>query len=97
MPQNTADPQTGRAAVTDEPAVLAAIGRSHEAWLSAEAIAGETGLPIERVRTILDTTAEDVIVAPAGRPGGPVRYSTREHYRETAGLLRRYFDALVSS
>lgn len=77
--------------------MLAAIERSSEAWLSPEAIAAASGLPLERVQKVLDTTRADVLVAPAEEPGAPMRYSTRRHYRATAGLLRRYLDALASS
>jgi hypothetical protein len=80
--------------VSDELLALAAIERSDGPWLSAAAIAAETGLPLERVRAALDASAA-VIVEPA--PAGQPRYSTREHYRATTGLLRRYVDALLSS
>jgi len=80
--------------MTDEPLVLATIERSAKTWLSAAAIASEAGLPLERVRAVLDSSAA-VIVDPA--PAGQPRYSTREHYRATTGLVRRYLDALLSS
>ena len=97
MPQSLADPWARWTAVADEPLVLAAIERSSETWLSAEAIAGETGLPLERVETVLERAPSGVIVDPADGSGEPPRYSTREHYRATTGLLRRYVDALLSS
>ena len=97
VPQSLADPWARWTAVTDEPLVLATIERSDETWLSAEAIARETGLPVERVRVVLDTAPAGIIVDAPDGAGAPARYSTREHYRATAGLLRRYFDALLSS
>ena len=97
MPQSLADPWARWTAAADEPLVLAAIDRSSETWLSAEAIAGETGLPVERVQTVLETAHLGVIVNPAEGPAEPPRYSTRQHYRATTGLLRRYVDALLSS
>ena len=97
MAEGVADPWGRWSGAIDEPLVLAAIERSAEAWLSAEAIAAESGLPLERVQKVLDTTRADVLVAPAGAPVAPARYSTRRHYRTRTGLVRRYFDALASS
>jgi hypothetical protein len=97
VPQSVAEPRGTWSAATDEPLVLAAIERSDRTWLSAEAIARESGLPPARVRAVLDATPADVLVALADGPDAPARYSTRRHYRSTTGLLRRYLDALVSS
>ena len=83
--------------MTDEPLVLATIERSDDTWLSAEAIAAESGLPLDRVRNVLETTPAEIIAAPADGSGRPPWYSTRGHYRATTSLLGRYFDALVSS
>ena len=80
--------------MTDEPLVLASIERSCRAWLSAADIASESGLPLERVKAALDSSAA-VIIEPV--PAGQARYSTRGHYRATTGLVRRYLDALLSS
>jgi hypothetical protein len=80
--------------MTDETLVLAAIDRSRETWLAAAVIASEAGLPLERVQAALDTSPAVIVEAAlAGHP----RYSTRAHYRATAGLMRRYVDALLSS
>ena len=80
--------------MTDEPLVLATIERSADAWLSAEAIAAGAGLSLERVQAVLDSSNAVIVeAAPAGHP----HYSTRGHYRGTAGLMRRYVDALLSS
>jgi hypothetical protein len=97
VPQSVADPWDRWSAATDEPLVLAAIERSDRPWLSAEAIAAESGLPLGRVRRVLDATPADILVAPAEGPGAAARYSTRRHYRATTGLLERYVDALESS
>jgi hypothetical protein len=97
MPASFPDPWARWTAITDEPLVLAAINRSPDPWLSAEAIADETRLPVDRVQMVLDTTPAGVIVAPPGRGCRSERYSTREHYRATTGLLRRYLDALLAS
>ena len=97
MPQRRAGPRARQTAIADEPLVLAAIERSDDTWLSAEAIAAGSGLPLDRVRDVLETTPAEIIVAPADGSRWPVRYSTRGHYRATTSLLGRYFDALVSS
>jgi hypothetical protein len=95
--QSLADPWARWTAVTDEPLVLVTIERSRETWLSEEAIALETGLPPDRIRTVLNTTAAEIIVRAADGSGRPVCYSTRSHYRATTSLLRRYVDALLTS
>jgi len=95
--RSVADPWGRWSGAIDEPLVLAAIERSDQAWLSAEAIASASGLPPERVHKVLHAAPADVVVAPPEVPGAPARYSTRRHYRATTGLLRRYFDAVVSS
>jgi hypothetical protein len=84
----------------DESRVLATIDRSHEAWLSAAAIASGAGLPIGRVQAALDTSPAVIVegALPASDPlAAQPRYSTRAHYRSRTGLVRRYLDALLSS
>jgi class 3 adenylate cyclase len=88
--------QAGEAAA-DERAVLAAIRGAGATWLMAEAISAETGIAADRVRRVLETTSADVIVVSGADARGYVRYSTRDHYRKTTSLLRRYVDALESS
>ena len=97
MAEAVADPWGRWSGAIDEPLVLAVIERSAEAWLSAEAIAAASGLPVERVQKVLDSTRADILVAPSAEPCAPARYSTRRHYRARTGLMRRYFDALASS
>jgi hypothetical protein len=97
VPQESTDPSFHSTAVTDELLVRAAIVRANEPWLTAEAIAAGTGLPLDRVQMVLDAGAGGVIEGPPDAQSGFPRYSTRAHYRATAGFLTRYFDALVSS
>lgn len=78
----------------DERLVLAAIERGRETWRTAESISAEIGVPLDRVRTVLDTTAADVIVSPGTASDARPRFSTRTHYRRTTSLLKRYLDAL---
>jgi hypothetical protein len=91
------DPWDRWAAVADEPLVLETIERARETWLTAEQIAGECGLPIGRVQSVLEATPARLIVAPGDVPDRPARYSTRGHYRATRGFFGRYLDALLSS
>jgi hypothetical protein len=91
------DPWARWTALIDEPLVLAVINRADKTWVSAEAIAAEARLPLERVQFVLDTSPAGIIVEPPVRQGETVRYSTRGHYRATTGLMSRYLDALVSS
>lgn len=81
----------------DEQLVLAAIEDSKYTWRTAEAISTETGIPLEKVRRILETTAADVIVAPRPNKQGYVLYSTRDHYQNTTSFFKRYIDTLESS
>jgi hypothetical protein len=97
VPEEPTDPSFRSAAVADELLVQAAIVRASKPWLTAEAIAAGTGLPLGRVQTVLDAGAHGIIEGPPDAQGGSPRYSTRAHYRATAGFLTRYFDALVSS
>jgi hypothetical protein len=82
-------------AVADGPLVLATIERTRDTWLTAERIAAECGLPLERVQAVLDGTSGEVIFTAADEPGRPPRYSTRAHYRATSSILRRYLDVLT--
>jgi hypothetical protein len=83
-------------AVLDEPLILSAIERSDETWRSAEAISAETGIPLERVQAVLDTSSAGLLVAPEADSNGRALYSTRAHYRRTTSLFRRYRNALAT-
>jgi hypothetical protein len=78
-------------AALDEQLVLAAIDRSRYTWRPAEAIAGETGIDLNAVRRILETTAADVIVSPHRNNQGFTLYTTREHLVRTGGDLMQRF------
>jgi hypothetical protein len=93
----TRDPWDQWAAVADGPLVLATIERARETWMTAEQIAGECGLPLGRVQSVIEATPAGLIVAPGDVLDRPARYSTRGHYRATRGFFGRYLDALLSS
>jgi hypothetical protein len=95
--QALGDPWAKWTAATDLPLVLAAIDRSREPWRSAEAISLDAGIPLDRVQVVLDRAPDGIIVAPGSGADGCILYSTREHYRRTTGLFRRYLDTLSSS
>lgn len=81
----------------DEQLVIAAIESSRYIWRPAEAISKETGIPLDEVRRILETTSEDVIVAPEPNKQGFTLYSTRDHYQKNTSFVKRYIDTLESS
>ncbi len=82
----------------EEQLVLASINRSQYTWRPAEAISGETGIPLARVRQILETTSADVLVSPHVNRQGYALYSTREHLVRTGGdVMKRYMDVDESS
>jgi hypothetical protein len=95
-PADTHDRWAAWTAVIDEPLVLAVIVRARETWRSAEAISAESGIPLDRVRRVLDATPAGVIVARGPDRDGRALYSTRAHYRQTTGLFQRYIEALAT-
>ena len=81
----------------EEQLVIAAIENSRYIWRPAEAISKDTGISLDKVRRILETTSENVIVAPEPNKQGFTLYSTRDHYQKNTGFVRRYIDTLESS
>ena len=83
--------------VLDEQLVIGAINRSRYIWRPAEAIAAETGLEIDRVRDILENTADDVIAGDNNQQG-LLLYTTGEHLANTSGdVLKKVYDVEESS
>jgi hypothetical protein len=80
----------------DDALVRQAIEGSRYVYRSAEAITRDTGIPLERVRSILET-GDDFIEGLRPNAQGYTLYSTREHYRKHAGFVQRYLDTLESS
>ncbi|MBI4888380.1 MAG: hypothetical protein HY824_14895, partial [Acidobacteria bacterium] len=80
----------------DEALVRQAIEGSRYIYRPAEAIARDTGIPLEKVRRILETS-DDFIEGPRPNAQGYTLYSTRDHYRKHAGFVQRYLDTLESS
>lgn len=84
--------------ILEEPLVIAAIDRSRYTWRPAEAIAPETGLPLERVRQILETTTEaDVMRGNEPNPQGYALYTTRDHFVKTTGDVNQRYLVVESS
>jgi len=81
----------------EEQLVIAAIEMSKYIWRPAEAISRDTGIALDKVRRILETTSVDVIVAPQPNKQGLTLYSTREHYQKNTSFVRRYIDTIESS
>lgn len=81
----------------EEQLVTEAINRSRYIWRPAEAISRETGIPVERVRHILENTASDVLGGSRNQQGLWL-YTTREHLANTASsTMRQFFDVEESS
>ena len=78
--------------VLEEVLTIAAIDRSRFTWRTAEGIAEETGIPIARVRQILETTSEaDVMQSDEANPQGHELFTTRDHFVKTTGdVSKRY-------
>jgi hypothetical protein len=94
-PANATDAELARA--LEEQLVLAAIDRSRYIWRPAEAIATETGLAVERVRSILENSLADVIAGDRNDQGRWL-YTTREHLAKTAGdVMTRFYLVQESS
>lgn len=76
----------------EELLTIAAIDRSRFTWRTAEGIAKETGIPLARVRQILETTSEaDVLESEESNSQGHVLFSTRDHFVKTTGdVSKRY-------
>jgi hypothetical protein len=81
----------------NEQLVIAAIEDSKYVWRPAEAISNETGIPVDQVRRILETTSADILVAPEPNKQGFTLYSTRAHYQKNTSFVKRYIDTLESS
>lgn len=80
--------------VLEEVLAIAAIDRSRFSWRTAEGIAKETGIALDRVRHILETTSEaDVIQSDELDPQGHVLFTTQDHFLKTTGdVSKRYSD-----
>jgi|GEM_PF-6454059 hypothetical protein len=74
--------------------VLAAINDSRYLWRSPEGIATDTGLPTLIVKEILDLRTDRLIKSMTVDAQGRAVYTTPEHYRANAGILRRALSAL---
>src|SRR5580658_5908964 len=61
-------------------------------WRTAEGIAHEVNLSPIVVGYYLDEIAESLIVSAVPDSQGRTRYTTLEHYRAHAGILRRVLD-----
>ncbi|MBY0495697.1 MAG: hypothetical protein K2Y23_15925 [Cyanobacteria bacterium] len=80
--------------VLEEVLTIAAIDRSRFTWRTAEGIAEETGIAVDRVRQILETTSEaDVMQSDEANPQGHELFTTRDHFVKTTGdVSKRYAD-----
>lgn len=95
QPEHVSEAELRR--VLEERLVLAAINRSRYVWRPAEAISTETGIPVDRVRNILEHTADNVISGSRNQQGLWL-YTTREHLSKTASpAMKQFFEVEESS
>jgi hypothetical protein len=74
--------------------VLKGLSNPAYLWRSAEGIAAEVDLPIESVKAALQYMSDSVIRSIVPDEEGRPLYTTPEHYRTHAGILRRALSAL---
>lgn len=84
--------------VLEEQLVLAAINRSRFVWRPAEAISRETGLTVDRVRSILENTSAAEVISGDVNSQGLLLYTTHEHLSRASGdFMNQYFRTQESS
>jgi hypothetical protein len=82
----------------EEQLVLAALNRSRYIWRPAEAIARDTGLPLDRVRFILENTTEAEVISGDENSQGLLLYTTQEHLSKASGdFMKQYYRTQESS
>jgi hypothetical protein len=80
--------------VNDRTLVLKALNNDDFMWRTAEGIARETDLSLEAVNSVLSSLSDSLIQSAVPNENGRTRYTTLEHYRAHAGILRRVLDTL---
>ena len=84
--------------VLEELLVIAAIDRSNYRWRTAQGIAKQTSLSLNRVQHILGTTSEaDVIEAAKPNDIGHTLFSTRNHFVKTSGDVSKRYKGVEES
>jgi hypothetical protein len=84
--------------VLEEVITVAAIDRSRFTWRTAEGIAEETGITVDRVRQILETTSEaDVFQSDELNPQGHLLFTTRDHFVKTTGDVSNRYSGVERS
>ena len=63
-------------------------------WRTVDGIANETHLSSVAISHYLDSIAESLIISAVPDSQGRLRYTTLEHYRAHAGILRRVLSTL---
>lgn len=79
----------------DTARVIAALENPNYEWRTIDGISKETGLSPERVKEILTATAEQIIHSSVPDEQGRPLYTTRRHYRNKTGLLKRSISVLA--
>jgi hypothetical protein len=74
--------------------VLHALNRPEFMWRTAEGIAQETRLSLSNVEDVLSSMSNSLIYSSVPDDHNRPKFTTLEHYRGHAGILRRVLDTL---
>ena len=74
--------------------IIRAFGNPKYEWRTIRGVAKETGVTQEDVKSYLTTHGDDIVKSSAHNKRGEQLYTTREHYRTSAGVLSRLSSAL---
>jgi len=91
-PADAATPITSEATI--EGAVMDALSDERYLWRTAEGIARDTGFSTRLVKSVLIHSSDSVIRSVMDDEQGRPLYTTPQHYRAHAGILRRALSAL---
>jgi hypothetical protein len=80
--------------MTESQLVFEALDNPDYLWRSAEGISDETHLPLDTVKQIILIESDQLIRSIVPDDKGHPLYTTPQHYRAHAGILRRALSAL---
>jgi hypothetical protein len=75
--------------------IIAAINNSEYKWRTPKGIAQSTGIEIEKVLDILDTSG-GIVQARNGNAKGEPLFTTAKKYKENTGLASRVLSAITN-
>jgi len=83
-----------RPILSEKERVQQALNNDQFVWRTAYGISQETGIAVEDVNRILELMSDSLVRSAIPDSAGRARYTTLEHYRAHAGILRRVLDTL---